>query len=79
MPLAASTPAAATGLPSPGTRTTEGAPNRNTFGVTKTATGGPQLLGQLPLTGLGLLLFVMLGLALLAAGRTTRARTRLSV
>jgi hypothetical protein len=36
-------------------------------------------LGQLPFTGLGLLLFVLLGLALLATGLTTRASARLSV
>jgi hypothetical protein len=65
----------------PGTRTSEGAPRptRNTFGATKTPTGGPQTLGQLPFTGLGLLLFVLLGLTFVATGLTTRARTRLSV
>jgi hypothetical protein len=36
-------------------------------------------LGRLPFTGLGLLLFVVLGLALLATGLTTRTRARLSV
>jgi hypothetical protein len=78
---AASTPASAAGKASPGTRTTEGAPrpNRNTLGVTKTPTAVLQTLGQLPFTGLGLLLVVVLGLALLATGLMTRARTRLSV
>jgi hypothetical protein len=37
------------------------------------------VLGQLPFTGLGLLLVVLLGLALLAAGLKTRARVGLSV
>jgi hypothetical protein len=77
----ASTPASATGQPSPGTRTSEGAPrrNRNTFGVTKTPNDGPQTLGRLPFTGFGLLMFVLLGLALFATGLTTRTRARLSV
>jgi hypothetical protein len=74
----ASTPStSAAGQPSPGTRTSEGAPNRNTFGATRTPTGEPRTIGQLPYTGLGLLLFVLLGLALLATGHTTRARARL--
>ena len=78
---AASTPASAGAEPSPGTRTSEGAPRptRNTFGVTKTPNDGPRTLGQLPFTGLGLLMLVFLGLALLATGLTTRTSTRLSV
>ena len=68
-------------VPSPGKRTSEGAPrpNRNTFGATKTPTGRTRTLGQLPYTGLGLLLFVLLGLVLVATGLTTRKRARLSV
>jgi hypothetical protein len=80
--MATSTPSTSVGAPSsPGTRTSEGAPrpNRNTFGATKTPTGGPQTLGQLPFTGLGLLLFVLLGLALVVTGLETRAHARLSV
>jgi hypothetical protein len=75
---AASSAASAAGLPSPGTRTSEGAPrrNRNTLGATKTPTGGPKALAQLPFTGLGLLLFVLLGLGLVATGLVTRSRTR---
>jgi hypothetical protein len=42
-------------------------------------TMGPQTLGELPFTGLGLLLFVLLGLALFVTGLTTRTRARLSV
>jgi hypothetical protein len=60
----------------------EGAPlpslPRNPFGVTKTPIGQPGVLGQLPFTGLGLVLFILLGLALLATGLTTRTRARLS-
>jgi hypothetical protein len=37
------------------------------------------VLGRLPFTGLRLLMFVLLGLALLATGFATRRRTRLSV
>jgi hypothetical protein len=68
-------------VPSPGTRTSEGAPRpkRNTLGATKTPTGGLQALGQLPFTGLSLALFVVLGLILTATGLTTRARVRPSV
>jgi hypothetical protein len=80
---AASAPAAAAGEPSPGNRVTVGLPAptspRNTFGVTRTPNGGPQRLGQLPFTGLGLALVVLLGLILLATGLTTRARLRPSV
>ncbi len=47
-------------------------------GVTKTPNDGPRTLAQLPFTGLGLLMFVLLGLALLATGLTT-PRARLSV
>jgi hypothetical protein len=36
-------------------------------------------LAQLPFTGLGLLMFVLLGLALFGTGLTTRKRARLSV
>ena len=70
----------AVGLPQPGSRAAEGAPNRarNTFGATKSPTGGPRTLAQLPFTGLGLLLISLLGLAMLATGLTTRARTNLS-
>jgi hypothetical protein len=68
-------------VPSPGKRTSEGAPrpNRNTFGATKTPSGGPRTLGQLPYTGLRLLLFVLVGLVLVATGLTTCKRARLSV
>jgi hypothetical protein len=45
--------------------------------VTKTPTAD-RTLGRLPFTGLGLVMFVLLGLALLATGLTTRARARLS-
>ena len=82
MPTAlASTPVSDIGEPAPGTRTSEGAPrpNRNTFGVTKTPNDGPRTLAQLPFTGLGLLMFVLLGLALLATGLTARTSARLSV
>ena len=73
--------ATAAGLPSSGTRTSEGAPrpNRNTFGTTKTPLGRVRTLAQLPYTGLGLALFVLLGLILVATGLTTRKRARLSV
>jgi hypothetical protein len=68
-------------VPLPGTRTSEGAPrpNRNTFGATKTPLGRVRTLAQLPYTGLGLALFVLLGLILVATGLTTRKRARLSV
>jgi len=73
--------ATAAAVPSPGTRTSEGAPrpNRNTFGATKTPLGRTRTLGQLPYTGLRLLPFVLLGLILVATGLTTRKRARLSV
>ena len=69
----------AVGLPQPGSRAAEGAPNRarNTFGAAKSPTGERHTLAQLPFTGLGLLLVALLGLAMLATGLTTRARTRL--
>ena len=74
---AAPTPAAAAGVPLQGNRTVEGGPKRSvrkTFGQTKTPAGSPPVLDQLPYTGLGLLLFVVLGLGLLASGLGTRAR-----
>ena len=55
----------------------EGAPKRSprkTFGQTKMPAGSPPVLAQLPYTGLGLALFVLLGLGLLASGFGTRAR-----
>jgi hypothetical protein len=74
-----SSTAIAVGLPQPGSREAEGAPNRtrNTFGAVKSPTGEPRTLAQLPFTGLGLLLVALVGLAMLATGLTTRARTRL--
>jgi hypothetical protein len=69
----------AVGLPRPGSRAAEGAPNRtrNTFGAAKSPTGEPRTIAQLPFTGLGLLLVALLGLVMLATGLTTRPRIRL--
>jgi hypothetical protein len=40
----------------------------------KAPNDGPQVLGQLPFTGLRMARFVLLGLALLATGLATRRR-----
>jgi hypothetical protein len=70
-------PAAPAGVPVQGNRTAEGAPRRSllkALGQTKTPAGNPPVLSQLPYTGLGLLLFVLLGLGLVVSGAGTRAR-----
>jgi len=69
---APSAPASGTAQPAPGKRVTTAVPSpqspRNTFG----ASGAP-LVGQLPFTGLVLLLFAALGLALMGTGLGIRA------
>ena len=77
MAAAPRTPAATASVPSQGNRTAEGAPRRSLrkpFGQTKMPAGSPPVLDQLPYTGLGLLLFVLLGLGLMVSGLTTRTR-----
>jgi hypothetical protein len=76
---AVDSPSSTAGLPQPGSRAAEGAPNRtrNTLGAAKSPTSEPRTIAQLPFTGLGLLLVALLGLTMLATGLTTRARTRL--
>jgi len=68
-------PAAIAGAPTPN-RATAQAPSgsRRPFGAANVPSGAPRLLGQLPFTGLALLLFAVLGLALLAVGSSIRAR-----
>ena len=46
-------------------------------GAANVPSGAPRI-GQLPFTGLGLLLFAVLGMALLLAGSGIRARVRVS-
>jgi hypothetical protein len=68
-------PASVAGVPTPN-RATAAVPSasRRPFGAANVPSGTPRLLGQLPFTGLALLLFAVLGLALLAAGSSIRAR-----